>query len=140
MRRLAAGLICVGLMASAGPARPATLSAETTDRGCATSVGGEGTDSAAFDSPGRGFVTAELHGGPRGDWELAAFRHGEPIGASTALGSNERLDLYLTRGQRVVFQACRTDRGPRAVRLETSFARFTPEPAEPVSLARVSIA
>ena len=37
---------------------------------------------------------------------------GEPVGASTAIGSNERIDLYAERGQRFVIQACRTDGGP----------------------------
>ena len=116
------------------------MSAQAVERDCAAGLAGEGTDRTAWTSPGQGFVTAQLHGGPRGDWELAAFRRGEPAGASTAMGSNERIDLFAERGQRFVFQACRTDGGPKAVRLDTSFAPFRPKPAEPVSLARVPIA
>ena len=69
-----------------------------------------------------GFVTAQLHGGPRGDWELAAFRRGDAVGASTAMGSDERVDLYAERGERFVFQACRTDGGSAHVPLSVSFA------------------
>ena len=48
--------------------------------------------------------------------------------------------MYSERGRRFVFQACRTDGGSEEARLEISFAPFTPEPAEPVSLARIPIA
>jgi murein tripeptide amidase MpaA len=131
----------VGTLATPSLAGAETLrSPKAVDRDCAVNLAGDGTDRAAWTSPGQGFVTARLHGGPRGDWELAAFRRGEPVGASTAIGSNERVDLWARRGQRYVFQACRTDGGPKAVSLETSFAPFQPEPAEPVSLARVPIA
>ena len=143
MRRTTAGFICLGV---ALLATPASAGAETlkggqaVERDCAAALAGEGADSAVWTSPGQGFVTAKLQGGPRGDWELAAFRRGEPVGASTAMGSSERIDLYAERGQRFVIQACRTDGGPKEVRLDTSFAPFRPKPAEPVSLARVPIA
>jgi Ca2+-binding RTX toxin-like protein len=143
MRRLAVGFIWAGLtvLAVPGLASAETLkSAGTAAGACADDLGGEGTNSIRFRSPGRGFVTVQLHGGPRGDWELAAFRRGEPVGASTAMGSDERLDLFAERGQRFVIQACRTDGGRSTVRLDTSFAEFRPKPAEPVSLARVPIA
>ena len=133
--------LCVAMLAMTSLAGAETLkSAHGSERDCTAGHGGQGTDRTSWTSPGRGFVTARLHGGPRGDWELAAFRRGEPVGASTAMGSDERVDLYAKRGQRFVIQACRTDGGPRAVRLSTSFAPFHPEPAEPVSLARVAIA
>jgi Zinc carboxypeptidase/RTX calcium-binding nonapeptide repeat (4 copies) len=143
MRRLAVGFIWAGLavLAVPGLASAETVrSAGTATGDCAIGLGGEGTDGARYSSPGRGFVTAQLQGGHRGDWELAAFRRGEPVGASTAIGSNERVDVYAERRERFVFQACRTDGGPEAARLEIAFAPFTPEPAEPVSLARIPIA
>ncbi len=143
MRGTALGFICLGV---ALLTMPAAAGAETLKSGqaveldCAAGLAGTGSDRVAFVAPGQGFVSARLHGGPRGDWELAAFRRGEPVGASTAIGSNERIDLYAERGQRFVIQACRTDGGPKAVRLSTAFASYRPASAEPVSLARVPIA
>ena len=115
-------------------------SAGSVPRECAAELAPAGADRASWTSPGQGFLTARLRGGPRGDWELAAFRRGEPVGASTAMGSDERLDLFAEQGQRFVLQACRTDGGRHAVRLDTSFAEFRPRPAEPASLVRVPIA
>ncbi|HYH62416.1 MAG TPA: M14 family zinc carboxypeptidase [Solirubrobacterales bacterium] len=143
MRRTAAGFMCLGVAMFAAPAladAEMLTSTRAVERDCAGGLGGAGTDSAPYVSPGRGFVTARLKGGPHGDWELAAFRRGEPFGASTAMGSDERIGLWAERGQRFVIQACRTDGGSRAVRLDTSFASVAPEPTEPASLARVPIA
>ena len=128
-------------LAGAGSADAATLSAErSVERDCSAAIGGAGTDSVSFTAPGRGFVTGQLAGGSRGDWELAVFRRGEAVGASTAIGSDERADVFAARGQRFVFQACRTDGGPRRAPLSISFAPYEPAPVEPVELARVSIA
>ncbi|MDQ2676147.1 MAG: hypothetical protein M3Y34_05005, partial [Actinomycetota bacterium] len=143
MRRQAAGFICasMALLAWSAPAGAETLSGTgETRHECGARLGGAGTDRASLTANAGGFITARLEGGTRGDWELAAFRRGEPAGASTAIGSDERLDVYARRGQRFVFQGCRTDGGRRTVRLGLSFARFRPEPAEPVALARVPIA
>ena len=86
-------------------------------------------------------MTATLSGGPRGDWDLAAFERGVPAGASTAFGSDERVDLWVGRGDRLVFQGCRRRGGPESVPLSITFARAgVLEAAEPASLASVSIA
>src|SRR5687768_1607378 len=119
MRRSAAGIICACVLglASVAPAHATTLSAKTADRDCASALGGKGADAVTFVAPGRGFATAELRGGPRGNWDLAAYRRGEAVGASTNFASDERVDLWAERGQRFVFQACRTDGGPVRVPL-----------------------
>src|SRR5918995_4184587 len=103
MRRWTAGIVCVaGALLGAAPSASAEVlqSASTVPRECAAELASAGADRASWTSPRQGFLTARLNGGPRGDWELAAFRRGEPVGASTAMGSDERLDLFAERGQR----------------------------------------
>ena len=101
---MAAALVALALSA---PAAAETLSAPAaSDRDCAAGLrdpGARAADRAAFTSPGRGYVTARLRGGRRGDWDLAAYRRSEAVGASNAIGSNERVDLLAERGQRFVF-------------------------------------
>ncbi len=100
-----------------------------------------GTDRRSWTARARGMVTAALHGGPSGDWDLAAFERGNALGASTANGSDERVDLWVERGDRLVFQGCRRDGGPKRVPISISLNETKPPvPAEPVSLARVPIA
>jgi len=99
-------------------------------------------DRHSWTAPTRGFVTARVAGGPRGDWDLAAFqRGGELAGASTAFGSDERVDLFVERGEGFVFQGCRRDGGPASVPFSLSFQHLgVPTPTEPPELASVSIA
>ena len=134
--------LCVAIFATPAIARAETLrSAQTLERDCAAGLTDEGADTAAFVSPGRGFVTARLRGGPRGDWDLAAFERGEALGASTANGSTERVDFWVEPGDRLVFQGCRRDGGPVSVPISISLVKTgLPEPAEPASLVRVPIA
>lgn len=141
------GALALGLaLFLGGPdAQAANLRAEDAlTRDCSRTLhaaGTRGSDRTAWSAPAQGFVTARLRGGPRGDWDLAAYHRGEAVGASTAFGSDERVDLWVERGERFVFQACRRDGGPQSIRLSISFQRMgLPEPAEPVSLASVPIA
>jgi hypothetical protein len=143
--RLVLVIAFAGLIVVPAAAPAAELGAGTpVTRECADSLLGAGAARAnrrTWTSPGHGFVTATLSGGRQGDWDLAAFRRGEPLGASTALGSDERVDFWVKRGERLVFQGCRRGGGRERVPLEISFRHLeTPEPAEPVTLARVPIA
>ena len=132
--------VCAAL-ACATPAAAETLkTSQSADRNCTGGLGGVATDRAAYVSPGRGYITARLRGGPRGDWDLAAYRHGEAVGASTAIGSDERVDLFAARGARYVFQGCRSDGGPQSAPLRFEFAPFQPQAVEPASLVRIGIA
>lgn len=133
------------LAALPSPAHAATFRTGGVDaRDCVASLESmtaAGADRASWTSPGQGFVTARLRGGRRGDWDLAAFRRGDAVGASTAFGSEERVDLWVERGERLVFQGCRRRGGSPQVPLAISLYRTAPPAAsEPVSLVEVPIA
>lgn len=117
---------------------------EPRSRDCAASLlapADSGSDRSAWAAPARGFVTARIAGGSSGDWDLAAFRGGRPAGASTAFGSDERVDFFTERGDRFVFQGCRRGGGSADVPFSITFQRMAlPAPAEPAQLASVSIA
>jgi hypothetical protein len=144
MRRRAAGILCVFatvLSAPSGAGADTLRSPDAIAGDCTARLATEGADRVAWTAPARGYVTATLRGGRRGDWDLAAFRRGEAVGASTNFASDERVDLWAQGGQRFVFQACRREGGTGRVPFEISFERVgVPAPAEPVTLASVSIA
>ena len=135
---------CAALAAPAGASGGALSDSRDVARDCHASLlagSAPGSDRRSWTAPGRGFVTARLKGGPRGDWDLAAFERGNALGASTANGSDERVDLWVERDDRVVFQGCRRDGGREEAPLSISISRTgLTEPAEPASLASVSIA
>jgi hypothetical protein len=135
---------CAALALSSQAAAETLSASGSKARDCTAALLPPGTpaaDRAIWTAPARGFVTALARGGPRGDWDLAAFREGDAVGASTAFGSDERIDLWVERGERLTFQACRSDGGPAKVPFSVSFRRMPlPEPTEPAQLASVSIA
>ncbi len=133
------------MLALCAPAGALALEARAPQpRDCAGALLGtpdRSTDRNGWQSPAQGFVTASLRGGVAGDWDLAAFRDGEPIGASTAFGSNERIDLWVENNERLVFQGCRRIAGPARAPLRITFQAFRDPVADnaPVQLVRVPI-
>ncbi|MEJ7876401.1 MAG: M14 family zinc carboxypeptidase [Solirubrobacterales bacterium] len=145
-RRLTAGIVSVAYSLGFSPSAQAETLFDTRaiSRDCAESLlarDAAGADRRSWTAPSRGFVAARLRGGRRGDWDLAAFRRGGAVGASTAFGSEERVDLWVERGERLVFQGCRRRGGSPQVPLAISLYRTAPPAAsEPVSLVEVPIA
>src|SRR5688572_29351431 len=55
-----------------------------------------GIDRHAWRAPMAGLLTADLDGGPRGDWDLALFHGPGPAdAASTSFASDERASLWV---------------------------------------------
>jgi murein tripeptide amidase MpaA len=84
-----------------------------------------------------GVLTVHLRG--RGDWDLAVFSGRRLLGASSAFGGRERVDVLVPAGRRVVAQACRrSGRGPTA-RVRFSSAALPGQSTERVQMLRVSL-
>jgi murein tripeptide amidase MpaA len=114
---IASALVALGVLApAAGAAEKDTLRVEQPLlRSCAAErlpAGTPGVASRSWEAPASGLLTAELLGDRRPDWDLAVFREGEAIGASTSFGSVEQATTWVDAGDRVAVQACRRD-GPR---------------------------
>jgi hypothetical protein len=106
------------------------------------SAAAHGVALESWTAPTRGYLTASLEGGMRqGDWDLAVFRGGETIGASTSFGSAERATVWVDRGDRVAIQACRRVGHDPSVPLDLDlYETPPPEPSdERFSLEEVAV-
>ncbi|MEA2450075.1 MAG: hypothetical protein QOG63_2007, partial [Thermoleophilaceae bacterium] len=85
-----------------------------------------------------GYLTARLRGGAKGDWDLAVFARGqrEPVAASAYRGSVEVASGFVTRGDRLVVQACRRSGRGRSVSMSVGVRRV-PGARARASLVRV---
>jgi hypothetical protein len=95
-----------------------------------------GAASRGWAAPTSGILTARLEGDLTSDWDLALFRDGNPIAASTTFGSLEQASTWVDRGDSVLAQACRRD-GNRA-ELPLSLDLYAIAPPEP-SVDRISM-
>lgn len=102
-------------------ASAATLSSpESLARDCTKRLqpaGTAGTARSSHTAAAEGMLTASITGGPSGDWDLAVFKDGVPLGVSTAFGSDELATVPVQAGEGVVAQGCRRDGGPTSVPL-----------------------
>ncbi len=87
-------------------------------------------------APTSGILTARLDGDLISDWDLALFREGGPIAASTAFGSLEQASAWVDAGDPVLVQACRRD-GQRT-ELPLSLDLYAMAPPAP-SVDRISM-
>jgi Ca2+-binding RTX toxin-like protein len=145
--RLATLLGCFAALAASAPAQAAELASPgAVARDCGAALlapSASGADRRAWTASASGFLTATLDGGRAGDWDLALFdAAGDPLGGSTAFGSDERVDLWVEPGDELVVQGCRrSGASPASVPLRLSLQRMASPPAsEPVSLVSVPIA
>ena len=110
------------------------------ERDCAAGLAGEGTDRTAWTSPGRGFVTAQLEAAPAATGSSRPSAMASPSAPQPRWARTSGSTFSPSAGSASYSRPVAPTAGPKAVRLDTSFARFRPKPAEPVSLARVPIA
>ena len=116
MRRLTCGLAVVtaGALGAAGTAQAAertvVRASESVARECLAKpfTGERGVDGLRYTAEASGLVRARLSGS-KGDWDVAVFDagSGERVAASAAFRSNELAESFVTKGQRLVVQACR---------------------------------
>ncbi|MFC0070576.1 M14 family zinc carboxypeptidase [Umezawaea endophytica] len=90
-----------------------------------------GVDRREVASTVDGLVQARLAAkdGGSGDWDVAVFDKttGKLVAASTALGSRELAESFVTKGQQLVVQGCRYAGDARSVVLGVDFLALTPQ-------------
>ncbi|MFD9739081.1 M14 family zinc carboxypeptidase [Umezawaea sp. NPDC059074] len=90
-----------------------------------------GVDRRELTSTVDGLVQARLAAasGAAGDWDVAVFDKttGKLVAASTALGSRELAESFVTKGQQLVVQGCRYAGDARSAVLGVDFLALTPE-------------
>ena len=137
--------LAIALAVPAASANAETLRAdETQARACDEALldaSETGIARSEWIAPGRGIATFSLRGGLEPDWDLALFRGGRAIAASSSFTSRESAATWVRQGERLEVQACRRA-GPRpAVELEVSLYE-TKRPSGPeqrISLESVTI-
>ncbi len=151
-----AGAVVVTVVAGSAPAPAAPLSAgderavlraeEAVRRDCSAALrpaGTPGVATRAWTATAPGLLTAQLHGGHGGDWDLAVFRQpaAGALAGSTSFTSEEQASAWVKPGEQLVVQACRRVGGAASVPLTLRlFEMPPPSPsAERFSLESVSI-
>jgi len=114
-----AGSLAVG--ASAQAAERTTVTAErSVARECQAKpvLGAAGVDGLRYTAEASGLVRARV-AAAQGDWDVAVFdaKTGRRVAASAAFRSNELAESFVSRGQRLVVQACRFRGGAGEARL-----------------------
>jgi hypothetical protein len=129
---LAVGMVAlaIGILAPAvGAQERSTLRIDqAVPRDCAAEPLPEGTPGTArpsWTAPASGLLTSRLDGDLGSDWDLALFRDGDAIGASTNFGSVERATAWVSPGDRIEVQACRRDGGRESVPLALDLHAMT---------------
>ena len=138
----------IALLALSGTAQAESLvsttvsTGETLDRSCsARALSSErGVESRSVTAPALGLVQARLTAEGDGDWDLAVrdATTGATVAASAYRGSSEVAEGFVTRGQRLVVQACRRSGGVRTARLTVSSTSIDASDVEVASLVKVS--
>ncbi|GAA3872763.1 M14 family zinc carboxypeptidase [Saccharothrix violaceirubra] len=132
---VAAGLVLAGVAASPAAAQDRVLRADrSVVRACHEALlppGTAGVDRREVTSGVDGLIQARLTpgGGSEGDWDLAVFDKagGKVVAGSAALRSRELAESFVTKGQRLVVQACRYGGPARTVTLGVDFLALTPQ-------------
>jgi len=80
---------CLLAAGASGASASVLATPQAVERECsAMGLGsGAGVDTATWTAPADGMLTAELAGDARSDWDLALFRGGRAIAASTSFTS-----------------------------------------------------
>jgi Zinc carboxypeptidase len=125
----------------AAAAKRVTVSASKAARkGCHTRYVGDRarTDVVRARAHETGLVRARLRS--RGDWDLGVFdaRTKRYVGGSAALAGNEVAEGFVTRGQRLLVQACRFRGRARRARVVVDFVATPRRSSEPVQVVEVS--
>ena len=146
MRRISRALAVatVGSLAAAGSAGAAQQTTVTAERSVARecqakpALGARGVDGLRYTAPASGLIQARLSG-RGGDWDVAVFdaASGKRVAASAAFRSNELAESFVTRGQRLVVQACRFRGGVDQARLSVQTIALKRGSGEKTSLVSV---
>ena len=146
MRRISRALAVatVGSLAAAGSAGAAQQTTVTAERSVARecqarpALGARGVDGLRYTAPASGLIQARLSG-RGGDWDVAVFdaTSGKRVAASAAFRSNELAESFVTRGQRLVVQACRFRGGVDQARLSVQTIALKRGSGEKTSLVSV---
>jgi hypothetical protein len=125
----------------AAAAKRVTVSASKAARkGCHTHYVGNRarTDVVRARASETGLVRARLRS--RGDWDLGVFdaRSKRYVAGSAALVGNEVAEGFVTRGQRLLVQACRFRGRARRARVAVDFVATPRSSSEPVQVVEVS--
>jgi Zinc carboxypeptidase len=119
---LLSGLLVFAATASAATRATVTASASKA-RGCHTKFRGDRahTDVVRAVSTAEGLVRARLKG--RGDWDLGVFdaRTKRSVAGSAGLRGNEVAEGFVTKGQRLLVQACRFSGGAGKAAVSVDF-------------------
>lgn len=135
MRKLGVALACalVAMLAFAAAAAPAAKRATVTAsksvaKGCHTKFVGnrKHTDIVSAGSTAEGLVRARLKS--RGDWDLGVFdaTTKRRVAGSAAFRGNEVAEGFVTKGQRLLVQACRFGGRASKARVSVSFIAQPP--------------
>ncbi|MFC6091501.1 M14 family zinc carboxypeptidase [Saccharothrix lopnurensis] len=130
-----AGLALVGVSVPAATAQDRVVRADRAEaRACYNALlpaGTAGVDRREVTSTVDGLVQARLApggGGREGDWDVAVFDEaGGIVAASSALRSRELAESFVTKGQRLVVQACRYAGPAGTATLGVDFLALTPQ-------------
>jgi hypothetical protein len=129
------GLALVGVAVPAATAQDRVVRADRAEaracHGALLPAGTAGVDRREVTSNVDGLVQARLAPGEgrEGDWDLAVFDEasGGVVAASAALRSRELAESFVTKGQRLVVQACRYGGPARTATLGVDFLALTPQ-------------
>jgi len=118
------------------PASAETLhAADARARSCEAALlpdGAPGIARSGWTAAAQGLATFDLRGGNGPDWDLAIFRGGKAIAASTSFTSRERATAFVEAGDELVVQACRRAGNQAEVGLDVDFYELrdetTPDP------------
>jgi hypothetical protein len=141
---LAGGSAAVDQAAAADNVVRADKSVARSCFGSLLSKGSAGVDRREVTSTVDGLVQARLAPGPgaAGDWDLAVFDQatGKVVAASAALRSFELAESFVTKGQRLVVQACHYAGSARSATLGVDFLALTPQgtPTGTAQMVRVN--
>jgi len=134
-----------GMLVTVGAASAATRAAVSASaskaRGCHTKFVGDRahTDVVRVTSSAEGLLRARLKS--RGDWDLGVFdaKTKRYVAGSAALRGNELAEGFVTKGQRLLVQACRFRGRVSGARLSVSFLATPPAKVSgPVQVVDVS--
>ncbi|MDQ2585183.1 M14 family zinc carboxypeptidase [Saccharothrix yanglingensis] len=140
------GLALVGVTVPAATAEDRVVRADqAVTRACHASLlppGTAGVDRREVTSNVDGLVQARLAPGDgrEGDWDVAVFDEadGAVVAASAALRSRELAESFVTKGQRLVVQACRYAGPARTATLGVDFLALTPR-GTPTTVERAEV-
>ena len=139
----------IASLAAAGPVSAAELFASSLSAPAKTRASscserplpaGPGVLTRSAIAPQSGWVRAELDGPRAGDGDLAVFdrRSGRLVAGSSSFGSDELAEGLAVEGTPLVVQACRMSGAGERAKLSVGSTGLPDEPAEKISMARVS--